>query len=231
MEKKKLVIFSGAGMSAESGIDTFRDSGGLWEKHKIEEVATPEAFKNNPKKVLDFYNLRLKQLRSVEPNEAHLAIARLEKEDVYDVSVITQNVDDLHERAGSTKVYHLHGELTKCKSSGNESHIVDMPPEGLNVGDLCPSGFQLRPHIVWFGEMVPAMDEAIEVVTKSDILIVIGTSLNVYPAAGLAQMAPGHAEVFLIDPGAFDYLDPRIQHVKKPATTGFKEVISVLLNR
>jgi NAD-dependent deacetylase len=231
MDKKKLVIFSGAGMSAESGIDTFRDSGGLWENHKIEDVATPEAFRSNPKKVLDFYNKRFNQLQSVEPNEAHLAIAQIEIKGLYDVRVVTQNVDDLHERAGSKRVYHLHGELTKCKSSGNESYVTEMPESGLKVGDLCPTGFQLRPNIVWFGEMVPAMDEAIEVVTKADILVVIGTSLNVYPAAGLAQMAPSHAEVFLIDPGNFEYLDSRIMHIKKPATAGFKELMSILLNR
>ena len=230
MEKKKLVIFSGAGMSAESGIDTFRDSGGLWEKHKIEDVATPAAFRRNPARVLSFYNTRLKQLKTVEPNDAHMAIAKLEKAGIYDVLVVTQNVDDLHERAGSTRVCHLHGELMKCKSSGNESYITEMPTEGLKVGDLCPSGFQLRPHIVWFGEMVPAMDEAIEIVVQADILVVIGTSLNVYPAAGLAQMAPEHADVFLIDPGSFDDLNPKVMHIKKPATAGFKELISILLN-
>jgi NAD-dependent deacetylase len=212
MDKKKLVVFSGAGMSAESGIDTFRDSGGLWENHRIEDVATPEAFKRNPVKVLEFYNMRFKQLKTVEPNEAHLAIARLEKEGKYDISVVTQNVDDLHERAGSTKVCHLHG-------------------EGLKLGSLCPSGFQLRPNIVWFGEIVPAMDLAIDIVTQSDVLLIIGTSLNVYPAAGLTQMAPKNAAVFLIDPGTFDDLDRNIKHIKKPATAGFKELISILLNR
>jgi len=231
MDKKKLVVFSGAGMSAESGIDTFRDSGGLWEKHKIEDVATPEAFSRNPQKVLDFYNMRLHQLRAVQPNEAHLAIAQLEEKGIYEISVVTQNVDDLHERAGSTHVLHLHGELSKCRSSGNEDYVIDMPSEGLKVGSLCPSGFQLRPHIVWFGEMVPAMDIGINVVLEADILVVIGTSLNVYPAAGLAQMAPPYAEVFLIDPGTFDYLDPKIKHIKKPATAGFKELLAILLNR
>ncbi|MGB6037797.1 MAG: NAD-dependent deacylase [Cryomorphaceae bacterium] len=231
MDKKKLVVFSGAGMSAESGIDTFRDNGGLWEKHKIEDVATPEAFARNPQKVLDFYNMRFKQLQNVQPNEAHLAIAQLENEGRYEVSVVTQNVDDLHERAGSTFVLHLHGELSKCRSDGNEDYVIDMPSKGLKVGDVCPSGFQLRPHIVWFGEMVPAMDLAIDVVLNADILVVIGTSLNVYPAAGLVQMTPSHAEVFLIDPGTFDYLDPKIKHIKKPATAGFKDLLALLLNR
>ncbi len=231
MEKKKLVVFSGAGMSAESGIDTFRDNGGLWDKHKIEDVATPEAFTRNPQKVLDFYNMRFKQLHTVQPNEAHLAIAQLENEGRYEISVVTQNVDDLHERAGSTSVLHLHGELSKCRSSGNEDYVIEMPSDGLNVGDVCPSGFQMRPHIVWFGEMVPFMDLAIEVVLNADILVVVGTSLNVYPAAGLAQMAPSHAEVFLIDLGTFDYLDPKIMHIKKPATAGFKDLLALLLNR
>jgi NAD-dependent deacetylase len=160
-----------------------------------------------------------------------LAIARLEKEGKYDISVVTQNVDDLHERAGSTKVYHLHGELTKCRSSGNESYIAEMPLEGLKLGNLCPSGFQIRPNIVWFGEMVPAMDLAIDIITQSDVLVIIGTSLNVYPAAGLAQMAPKNADVFLIDPGTFDHLDPKIRHIKKPATAGFQELLGILLNR
>jgi NAD-dependent deacetylase len=231
MDKKKLVVFSGAGMSAESGIDTFRDSGGLWENHRIEDVATPEAFRRNPEKVLDFYNMRFKQLKTVEPNEAHLAIARLEKGGEYDVKVITQNVDDLHERSGSTEVHHLHGELSKCRSSGNEDYLKEMPLEGIKVGDFCPSGFQLRPHIVWFGEMVPAMDLAVDLVSQADVLVVIGTSLNVYPAAGLAQMAPPSASVFLIDPGTFDYLDLKINHIKKPATAGFKELLSILLDR
>lgn len=217
-------------MSAESGIDTFRDSGGLWENHRIEDVATPEAFRLNPKKVLNFYNMRFHQLQTVEPNEAHLAIAQIEKEGDYQIEVITQNVDDLHERSGSTSVLHLHGELSKCRSSGNEEYVTEMPPDGIKLGDLCPSGFQLRPHIVWFGEMVPSMDEAIEIVTECDILVVVGTSLNVYPAAGLAQMAPSDARVFLIDPGTFEYLDPKIKQIKKPATAGFKELISILLN-
>jgi len=231
MDKKKLVVFSGAGMSAESGIDTFRDSGGLWEKNKIEDVATPEAFRRNPEKVLEFYNMRFKQLQSVQPNDAHLGIAELEKSGLYDVKIITQNVDDLHERAGSSEVLHLHGELSKCRSSGNESHIVEMPAAGLKVGDRCPAGYQLRPHIVWFGEMVPAMESAAHLVADAEILLIIGTSLNVYPAAGLVDMAIDSSEVFLIDPGDFGYLNPNIRHIKKPATAGFKELMSILLNR
>lgn len=229
MVKKKLVIFSGAGMSAESGIDTFRDNGGLWEKHKIEDVATPEAFAHNPQKVLEFYNMRYRQLQEVEPNAAHLAIADLEKSGNYGVAVITQNVDNLHERAGSSQVYHLHGELSKCRSSQDENYVTDMPTEGLRVGDLCPSGFQLRPHIVWFGEMVPAMDAAASLVAQCHILVVIGTSLQVYPAAGLAQMAPNDAVIYLIDPGHFDHLPERAVHIKESATKGIKVLREKLL--
>lgn len=228
MSKKNLVVFSGAGMSAESGIKTFRDTGGLWENNRIEDVATPEAFARAPEHVLDFYNHRFFQLKDVEPNDAHIGIAEIEKKGKFIVRVITQNVDDLHERSGSTRVLHLHGELTKCRSSKDESYVREMPEEGIQLGDLCPNGFQLRPRIVWFGEMVPAMDEAIEIVSRADVLIVIGTSLNVYPAAGLAQMAPAHSKVYLIDPGEFDYLDPRIEHIKKPATAGLKKVLSML---
>lgn len=175
-----------------------------------------------------FYNERFQQLKEVEPNSAHIDIASLEKLPQYRVRVITQNVDNLHERAGSTKVLHLHGELTKCRSSGDPKYIKDMPEGGLKVGSLCPKGFQLRPHIVWFGEMVPAMDKAVEIVIKADILIVIGTSLNVYPAAGLSQLAPAHAKAFLIDPGGFPHLESRIHHIKKPATAGFKDLLEIL---
>jgi NAD-dependent deacetylase len=228
MSKKKLVVFSGAGMSAESGISTFRDSGGLWEEYSIEDVATPEAFARNPEKVLNFYNMRVRQLLEVGPNSAHLAVAEMERHTDFEVKVITQNVDDLHERAGSSDVLHLHGELMKCRSSGNEDIILDMPEIGLKIGDLCPEGHQLRPHVVWFGEMVPAMEEAATIVSEADILVVIGTSLNVYPAAGLAHMAPDDARVYLIDPGEFDYLDSKIHHIKKPASAGLEELMSLL---
>jgi len=228
MGKKKLVVFSGAGMSAESGISTFRDNGGLWEKHSIEEVATPEAFHHNPEKVLNFYNMRVEQLRQVEPNEAHIGIAELEKSGRFEVDVVTQNVDNLHEKAGSTRVLHLHGELLKCRSSGNEEYIIDMPAKGLKVGDRCPEGHQLRPHVVWFGELVPAMDEAYSIVSRADLLLIIGTSLNVYPAAGLVNGVSHRTEIYLIDPGEFDFYAPRIKHIKKPATAGFKEVLSLI---
>ncbi|PKP08854.1 MAG: NAD-dependent protein deacylase [Bacteroidetes bacterium HGW-Bacteroidetes-4] len=198
MSKKRLVVLSGAGMSAESGISTFRDSGGLWEQYRIEEVATPEAFIENPKRVLDFYNHRRKQLDEVEPNRGHQIIAELEQR--FKVQVITQNVDNLHERAGSTQVLHLHGELTKVRSSKHPELIYDIGTKPIHLGDLCEKGAQLRPHIVWFGESVPAIDQAVPLVSKADIFLVIGTSLNVYPAAGLIRFAQTKCSKYLIDP-------------------------------
>jgi len=181
MSKKKLVVLTGAGMSAESGISTFRGAGGLWEKHPVEEVATPEGWRRNPQLVLDFYNQRRKQLLTVEPNAGHFALAEFEK--YFDVQIITQNVDNLHERAGSTKVLHLHGELTKVRSTGPEEEIFDLSPENYetHLGDKCPKGYQLRPHIVWFGEAVPEIENAINLAEQADVFLVIGTSLNVYP--------------------------------------------------
>ncbi len=215
-------------MSAESGIQTFRDNNGLWEKHRIEDVATPEAWLRNQELVLDFYNMRHKQLLEVEPNLAHKALVDLEKN--YETTIITQNVDDLHERAGSTNVIHLHGELRKCRSEKNESYIKNMPISGLKIGDTCPDGHQLRPHIVWFGEMVPEMDRAMEAVQKADILLVIGTSLNVYPAAGLIYATKPNTEIVLIDPGDFSHTDIRhLKHVQKSATEGVSEVVETLL--
>lgn len=220
----KIVVFTGAGVSAESGISTFRDNGGLWDKYRIEDVATPEAFAKNPALVLDFYNMRFAQLSTVKPNAAHLAIARLEEK--HDVYVITQNVDNLHERAGSTKVLHLHGELSKCRSCGNERDIYPMPSEGLKVGDLCSKGYQLRPHIVWFGELVPAMDDAFKLVKEADILLIVGTSLQVYPAAGLAYAAMNHTEVFIVDPAEIpDMFDRHITHIKTGATQGVSQLV------
>ena len=181
---KKLVVLSGAGISAESGIKTFRDMGGLWEEYDVSEVATPAAWERNRELVLRFYNERRKALLSAQPNAAHLAIAALQKE--YDVDIITQNVDDLHERAGSKNILHLHGELRKARCTVNENEIVDIDGWELNEGDLSKSGHQLRPHIVWFGELVPAIEQAIPIVHAADILLIIGTSLNVYPAAGLS---------------------------------------------
>jgi NAD-dependent deacetylase len=195
---KKLVILSGAGMSSESGIKTFRDSGGLWEEYEISEVATPEAWDRNMNLVLRFYNQRRRELEKCVPNAGHIGIAALEKH--FDVHVITQNIDDLHERAGSTKIIHLHGELTKARSTTDSSLIYDIGYNDINPGDNCAKGSQLRPHIVWFGEAVPMMDKAIRITETADIFVVIGSSLNVYPAAGLINYAPDDASLWLIDP-------------------------------
>lgn len=228
MDKKEIVVFSGAGMSAESGIDTFRDSGGLWEKHRIEDVATPEAWVRQPQVVLNFYNARLAQLKKVKPNEAHYGIAALE--DFHDVTIITQNVDDLHERAGSSRVLHLHGELMKCRCEKNDKEILDMPESGLRMGDTCPDGHQLRPHVVWFGELVPELVGAERIVSQADMLLVIGTSLNVYPAAGLVHAAPPDCEIILIDPAPVPfYSEGRFRHIQKTATAGVNEVLKKLI--
>jgi len=195
---KKLVILTGAGMSSESGIRTFRDSGGLWEEYEVTEVATPMAWERNRELVLRFYNERRRQLAAAVPNEGHLGLARLEK--YFDVQIITQNIDDLHERAGSTKVLHLHGELTKARSTVDPSLIYDIGYNDMKAGDKCEKGSQLRPHIVWFGEAVPMMDEAAVLTESADIFVVVGSSLNVYPAAGLISYAPQEASLWLIDP-------------------------------
>jgi NAD-dependent deacetylase len=195
--KKKLVILTGAGISAESGIKTFRDAGGLWEGHSVMEVATPEGWHKNPKLVLNFYNQRRKQLHEVQPNLGHEILTELEND--YDVFIITQNVDNLHEKAGSTNVLHLHGELLKVRSSVNSNYILDWEKD-LNFGDYDNNGYQLRPHIVWFGEEVPALEEAMEITQNADIFVVIGTSLQVYPAAGLIEFTNPEIPVFYIDP-------------------------------
>lgn len=197
---KKVVVFSGAGVSAESGIKTFRDSGGLWEEYSIEEVATPEAWRKNPELVLQFYNQRRKQVLAAEPNAAHRAIADLEE--FFDVHVITQNVDDLHERAGSSKVLHLHGEIRKSRSTADPQLVYTIEGAELGPGDLCDKGSQLRPHIVWFGEEVPAMEEAVMITSDADIYIVVGTSLEVYPAASLVHYAKAGSIKYLVDPTA-----------------------------
>jgi len=194
---KKLVILSGAGISAESGVATFRDSGGLWEGHDVMDVASPEGWRKNPALVLDFYNKRRRQLFEVQPNRAHFIAAELEKN--FDVTIITQNVDDLHERAGSTNVIHLHGELLKARSIYNDDDIIDFTGD-INLGDLHTDGHQLRPHIVWFGEAVPAIEQAADIVEQADYVIVIGTSLQVYPAAGLIDFAKRTTPIFYIDP-------------------------------
>ncbi|AWA30263.1 NAD-dependent protein deacylase [Flavobacterium magnum] len=197
MEKKKLVVLSGAGISAESGIKTFRDSDGLWEGHDVMEVATPEGFRKNPKLVLDFYNQRRRQLHEVEPNRGHLILAELESH--FEVNIITQNVDNLHERAGSSNVLHLHGELFKVRSTANQNHILHWEHD-LHLSHLDENGHQLRPHIVWFGEAVPALEEAARLASEADIFVVIGTSLQVYPAAGLIDFTQRHVPLYYIDP-------------------------------
>ena len=222
---KKLVVLSGAGISAESGILTFRDMGGLWEKYDITEVASPIAWENNRALVLDFYNQRRKQLLEVKPNFGHIGLVELEK--YYDVQIITQNVDDLHERAGSKSVLHLHGELKKVRSTGDPNLIYELEGWELKEGDLCEKGYQLRPHIVWFGESVPAIEDAVEIVKTADIFVVIGTSLAVYPAAGLINYTPANCKKYLIDPNDVPVSDDVVV-IKKKASDGVKELINIL---
>lgn len=229
---KRLVILSGAGMSAESGISTFRDAGGLWDRYPVEQVATPEGYARDPELVTKFYNERRKQLLTVKPNRGHELLAGLEKK--FQVTVVTQNIDNLHERAGSTHVVHLHGELMKVCSSydpGDPRYIKELKPEEyeVKIGDLAGDGTQLRPFIVWFGEAVPEIETAIKVVEKADIFVIIGTSMNVYPAAGLLRYVPQAAEVFLIDPKPVDTHSPRLIHViQKGASEGVAELITLL---
>lgn len=229
---KNLVILSGAGMSAESGISTFRDAGGLWDKYPVEQVATLEGYARNPELVINFYNERRKQLLEVEPNAGHTGLAALEKD--FNVTVVTQNVDNLHERAGSTRVVHLHGELTKVCSSRdpyNPHYIKELRPDEYEVrlGDKAGDGSQLRPFIVWFGEAVPAIETAIGYVEQADVFVIIGTSMNVYPAAGLLHYVPRDAEVYLIDPKPVDVHSARSVHViPKGASEGVRELASLL---
>lgn len=213
--RKKIVVLTGAGVSAESGLKTFRDSGGLWEEFRIEEVATYDGWLRNPALVIDFYNKRRLQLQEVKPNEAHRALASLEKK--FDVTIITQNVDDLHERGGSTNIMHLHGELTKVRSVKYDDLIYTIGYKTIALGDCCERGAQLRPHIVWFGEEVPLIHQAAQIIEKADILLIIGTSLQVYPAAGLMHYAPLTCKVFLIDPGANGGIPHNIKVIKESA--------------
>lgn len=216
---KHLVVFTGAGISAESGIKTFRDSDGLWETYDIYEVATPEAWRANQALVLGFYNARRQQLKTVQPNAAHTILASLETH--FKVSIITQNVDDLHERAGSTSVMHLHGELRKVRSDTDPNYIKDWGYNDVELGQKCPAGGQLRPHVVWFGEDVPKMPEAEKLAETAEIFVVIGTALNVYPAAGLVHYVPKSTPVFLIDPQPVATNRP-YTHVKEKASVGMK---------
>ena len=221
---KHIVFFTGAGMSAESGIKTFRDANGLWEGHDIYEVASPEGFHSNPNLVLDFYNKRRAQLLTVSPNSAHKTIAQLE--DRYNVSIVTQNVDDLHERAGSNNVLHLHGELLKAQSTGNPNYITQWKTD-INLGDHCPEGHQMRPFIVWFGEDVPLFDEAIDLVAQADIFVIIGTSLQVYPAAHLMHHCKPGTALYYIDPNPTT-IPPEFTHIKANATMGMQRLLQAL---
>ncbi|AQG78799.1 SIR2 family NAD-dependent protein deacylase [Spirosoma montaniterrae] len=228
--RKKIVVLSGAGVSAESGIPTFRASDGLWENHRIEDVATPEAWRRNPDLVQEFYNQRRKQALSVLPNAGHYALVRLEEK--YDVTVITQNVDDLHEKAGSSNVIHLHGELFKARSSVDESLVYDIAGWEIRKGDLCAKGSQLRPHIVWFGEGVPMMDVALGIADQADIFIVVGTSLNVYPAAGLVYVVGDHVPIYVVDPNMPSMQKKaNITFIAEPATVGLTQLANKLLNQ
>ena len=224
---KKIVVFTGAGISVESGLKTFRGDDGLWEGYSIEEVATPQGWRANPKQVLDFYNVRRKQCISAEPNEAHSALAALERQ--FDVHIITQNIDDLHERAGSSKVLHLHGEIRKAQSSLNPSLVYSMGEDTIEIGDVCELGSQLRPHVVWFGETVPNLEKAIQLTKQADIFIVIGTSLQVYPAANLLHEVSDACATYLIDPNA-DHLEipARVNRLTANATEGM-QILSLLL--
>lgn len=223
----RILVFTGAGVSAESGLKTFRANDGLWEEHRVEDVATPEAFRRNPQLVLRFYNERRKQVLDAQPNAAHLAMAALEKH--FHVDVVTQNIDDLHERGGSKRVLHLHGEIKKARSTADERLVVPVNGPSLDLGDLCPLGSQLRPHIVWFGEAVPMMEPAMELAMACDLLIVVGTSLNVYPAANLLHYAPKKSPVYLIDPGEIPFPRPGIVHRKTKASVGVPQLASELI--
>lgn len=222
---KHVVVLTGAGMSAESGIKTFRDADGLWEGHDVMEVASPQGFANNPELVLDFYNQRRKQLFEVSPNSAHIALAELEK--THAVTVITQNVDDLHERAGSSNVVHLHGELRKVRSTKDDAYVISWDND-LFIGDTCKNGYQLRPHIVWFGEAVPMIEKAIELCETADILIIIGTSMQVYPAAGLMHYVHPETPKYYIDPKPAIRSSKNLTVIPENATSGIVKVLDII---
>ncbi|MCR5842309.1 MAG: NAD-dependent deacylase [Bacteroidales bacterium] len=232
--KKRIAVLTGAGVSAESGLGTYRDNGGLWDNYDPMVVASAEGWARDPGLVLDFYNMQREKLREVQPNEAHRLIAGLEKD--YLVDVITQNVDNLHERAGSTHVVHLHGEATKIRPENtcndydgfSEKYVVDIGYDAVHLGDKAPNGAQYRPHIVFFGEAVPKIERAVELVSRADIVLIVGTSLQVYPAAGLYRYARADASVWLIDPAEVRIFDKRVTHIKKVATEGMKEFVGLL---
>tara|TARA_B100001769_G_C22088092_1_gene586707 strand:+ start:1076 stop:1771 length:696 start_codon:yes stop_codon:yes gene_type:complete len=225
---QRIVVLSGAGISAESGVSTFRDSNGLWENHRVEDVATPKAWEINKELVLTFYNQRRRQLFEVEPNNGHRALVRLEEQ--FNVQIITQNIDDLHERAGSSNVLHLHGELKKVRSTIDPSLVYEMNEWELKMGDTCAKGGQLRPHIVWFGEEVPNIPSASELVRSADCLIIVGTSLNVYPAAGLIHELKSNSPIYLVDPNEVDTgLIKGVKIIKEKAGEGLTRLVNELL--
>ena len=223
---QKLVVLTGAGISAESGIKTFRDSDGLWENYNVEDVATIDAWYRNPDLMTDFYNARRAELAKTGPNEAHKLVAKLEA--YYDVTVVTQNIDDLHERGGSTKIIHLHGEATKACSENGKRHVVDIGYRPIGYDERTPDGARMRPFIVWFGEAVPMMDEAIATVEQADIMVIIGTSLNVYPAAGLLMYASASTPIYLIDPKDVHTSRPNVHFIKDVATSGMRTLFKEL---
>jgi NAD-dependent deacetylase len=233
MSKKKIAVLTGAGVSAESGLGTFRDNDGLWAKYDPMEVASIDGYYRNRELVLGFYNMRRKELALAKPNSAHRDIAALEEGNI--VTVITQNVDNLHERAGSTRVVHLHGELTKVRpetgvydDTFSEKEVIDVRYEEVNLGDKAPNGSQLRPHIVFFGEAVPMIDRAIDVISECDVLLIVGTSLQVYPAAGLYRYARADTPVYVIDPKDIPIRGGNIHHIRATATEGMKEFIHII---
>lgn len=226
--RKKLVVLTGAGISAESGLKTFRDAGGLWEGYNVYDVATPEAWHRNPVLVQQFYNERRKSVIAAAPNEAHLALVTLEKE--YDVTIITQNIDDLHERAGSSDILHLHGIITKSQSDKRSDLTYDIQGWELKMGEVCELGSQLRPHVVWFGEAVPLIDKAVQFCQSADIFIVIGTSLQVYPAAGLVDLVPANALKFIIDLNATS-VPGNVEKINEAASVGVPKLVERLLNK
>ncbi len=226
--KQKLVVLTGAGISAESGLKTFRDSDGLWEGYNIEDVATPEAWHKNPSLVQQFYNERRKAVLEAEPNKAHVLLAELEKH--FDVQIITQNIDNLHERAGSNNICHLHGEIVKSRSTRNSDDIYPISGWELKMGDLCKSGHQLRPHIVWFGESVPMIELAAEIVSDADVFIIIGTSLQVYPAAGLINYTKPETPVYVIDPKQITLNNKQVHFIQEKAVAGVEQLFNLLIN-
>ncbi|MGB5943087.1 MAG: NAD-dependent deacylase [Leeuwenhoekiella sp.] len=225
--RKKITILTGAGISAESGLKTFRDANGLWEGHDVMAVASPEGWQKDQELVLDFYNQRRKQLLRVKPNPAHEALVKLEQK--YDVTIVTQNIDNLHEKAGSAKVLHLHGELLKVRSTLNENYTVDWT-EDLHTGDCCPAGSQLRPHVVWFGEDVPKLEEAVMITAQADHIIIIGTSMQVYPAASLINFAKENAQVYFIDPKPSILPGKNLEILATTASAGVPIVVDRLLS-